>query len=70
MCRVYLDEFVRASYASKSIYRGRRALVNVIWAKDRFTRSDYQQQCEPLLYGWREVTDAGAARGIKATCGS
>jgi DNA modification methylase len=28
----------------------------LIWAKDRFVlgRADYQRQCEPLWYGWRE----------------
>jgi DNA modification methylase len=31
----------------------------IVWAKSGFTlgRSDYQRQYEPILYGWRDVTD-------------
>jgi len=31
----------------------------VIWAKNTFTlgRADYQRQCEPILYGWKDGSD-------------
>ena len=61
--------------AETQVLRRRRRLLDRLLQPSSAAglgRADYQRQCEPILYGWKDGNDhsTGAAPGTRATCGS